>query len=349
MDKTEGHIVFLTPGFPENEQDSTTIPALQVYLKTLRKTLTDICMTVITFQFPFSKKSYDWNGIQVIPLNGKNNRLKKLLIWNRALIKLQELNKKKKITVLHSFWISEASFIAQKFAKKYGIRNIVTVMGQDALRRNFYSKYLINSNCKIVSLSQNQHDLILKKLKLKSQIIPWILDHESFPELLNTKINILAVGSLIKLKNYPKFIEIILVLVKEFPNLKVQIIGGGNQEPSLRNTISQKKLDNNIVLTGKLSRKKVYQKMSQSGILLHTSLYESFGYVFAEALYSGMHVVSFNVGIAKSFPSWKVCSNDTEMINHLSYLINENQIERKRFLLNKKEDTLNPYLKLYHT
>ena len=32
MQNSNTHLVFLTPGFPECEEDSTAIPALQVYL-----------------------------------------------------------------------------------------------------------------------------------------------------------------------------------------------------------------------------------------------------------------------------------------------------------------------------
>ena len=85
MEIQKQHIVFLTPGFAESDKDSTTIPALQVYLKSLRKTLPDTKMTLLAFQFPFSKTIYDWHGIEVILLNGKNKRIKKLWVWRKAM------------------------------------------------------------------------------------------------------------------------------------------------------------------------------------------------------------------------------------------------------------------------
>ena len=80
------HIVFLTPGFAESEKDSTTIPALQVYLKNLKKKLPKTKMTIITFQFPFINKVYDSIWKDGLNLNDQSivhklikNRLNELL------------------------------------------------------------------------------------------------------------------------------------------------------------------------------------------------------------------------------------------------------------------------------
>ncbi len=119
MIKQQQHIVFITPGFTESENDSTTIPALQVYLKNLSHSLTDTKLTLIAFQFPYTKQSYFWNGIEIIPLNGKNRRFRKPFIWNIALRLLKRIHQKHPICNIHSFWIGECAMIGEKFAKKY--------------------------------------------------------------------------------------------------------------------------------------------------------------------------------------------------------------------------------------
>ena len=342
------HIVFLTPGFAASEKDSTTIPALQVYLKTLRNTLPEVKMTLISFQFPFTKTTYDWNGITVLPLNGKNKRIKKLWTWKKASRRLKELHRKHPVTCVHSFWIGEASMIGTKFSNKYNIKHIVTVMGQDASDGNSYAERLQHTNTILVTLSKNQQELLTKNYRLESIIIPWNLDTSSFPKLQDTTIDILGVGSLHTVKNYINFIDIISILAKEFPKLKACIIGEGTEKKVLQTQIELLQISNNVVLFGQLPRQDVLLKMSRSNILLHTSTYESFGFVFPEALYSGMQLVSKDVGIATEIPEWKICDTKEIMIKACKSFLNTKKTLKKRVLLHKENTCVNSYKSLYN-
>lgn len=348
MHTTKQHIVFLTPGFAASEKDSTTIPALQVYLKSIKNTLPDTKFTLLSFQFPFTNKPYTWNGIEVIPLNGKNKRYKKLWIWKNAMEKLEEINKQQKINTIHSFWIGECSKIGYKFSKKHNTNHIVTVMGQDARLKNNYAKQLLNTSTKVVTLSKNHKKELQKNHQLDSIIIPWSLDINSFPELQNNTIDILGVGSLNSIKNYSDFIDIIFQISKSYPNLKVSIIGKGTLTETIKTKIEHLNLKNTISLLGELPRHHVLEKMAQSKILLHTSLYESFGFVFLEALYSGLHIVSYNVGLAKVSPNWIVGTSKETLTKGCETLLNSCLKEKTRILLNPKKETTNAYLTLYN-
>lgn len=348
MNTKKPHIVFLTPGFAESKNDSTTIPALQVYLKNLIKTLPNTKMTIITFQFPFIDKIYDWNGIEVIPLNGKNKRYKKLWVWRKATQRLKKLHFENPISVLHSFWIGECSLIASRFAKKHNIKQITTVMGQDANLGNKYVKSLKKTNTKIVTLSKNQNTILLKNYNLNTTIISWNLDTTSFPELQKSTIDLLGIGSLNEVKNYPTFINVISELVTTFPNLKAEIIGEGVKKNELEKQIKDLNLTKNIKLTGLLSRTSVLKKMSKASVLLHTSAYESFGFVFLEALYAGMEIVSFNVGLAKPTTKWNVCKTENEMIEACKKFLITSKEEKKRISLIQEDFCTSSYIKLYN-
>jgi 1,2-diacylglycerol 3-alpha-glucosyltransferase len=345
MEKSLEHIVFLTPGFPENESDTTTIPALQDYLKLIRQELPNTKLTLLAFQFPFSDEAYNWHGIDVIPMNGKNSKLKRISVWYNVWQTLKKLNHKEPITHIHSFWIGECSWIGQRFSASRNIMHFVTAMGQDVFK-NKYARFMNPSKSKIITLSKSQNDLLLKNYGFQSEIIPWSVPVGIFPEMKGNKVDILAVGSLNSVKNYAVFIDIVEAVAKSHPNLKVEIIGDGGIQ-SIQKEIASRGLSTVITLCGKLSRQQVLQKMSESKILLHTSKYESFGYVFAEALYSGMKVVSFDVGASKSIPEWKIGTSNEGIIEAcLFFLATENN--KKRVLLNAQTETLNPYLKLYH-
>lgn len=346
MSTAKSHIVFLTPGFAENETDTTSVPALQDYLKLIRQHVPGIQLTLLTFQFPFATESYDWHGITVIPLNGKNSKLNKISIWYNAWQTLQHLNRQNPITVIHSFWIGECSLLGQRFAAARNIRHIVTAMGQDVYK-NKYARFLNPFKSSIVTLSENHSSLLLKNYRLKSEIIPWSIPVAAFPEMKENQVAILGVGSLNSVKNYAVFIAIIKSVAEKYPALKVTIIGEGTEFKNIQKNIAENKLTSVITLCGKCNRAAVYDKMSSAKILLHTSKYESFGYVFAEALYSGMKIVSFNVGTAKPSPQWKIATTETAMSEAVLDFLNENS-PKSRVLLSTNEATIKAYLKLYH-
>lgn len=348
MNNNNQHIVFLTPGFAESESDSTTIPALQVFLKSMRKVLPNAKLTLLTFQFPFTKKKYDWHGIEVIPLNGQNKRLKKLRTWRKATKTLQKLHKIQKIDTIHSFWIGECTRIGEKFATKYNINHVVTVMGQDAVVKNSYGKVLINSNANIVTLCPNHQKALQKTYGLSSVTIPWHLDVSEFPTLQKNTIDILGVGSLNEIKNYGDFIDVISALAKTYNNLNVQIIGDGDMRNEIEAKIKNLQLNTTITLLGKLPRTEVFAKMSQSNILLHTSMYESFGFVFLEAFYSGMHIVSYDVGLALDSTKWRVCQDKITLIEACNSILSKENIAQNRSVLGTEEETMNAYLLLYN-
>ena len=112
---------------------------------------------------------------------------------------------------------------------------------------------------------------------------------DDFPPLNNERdIDILGVGGLIPLKNYQLFIRLIKSILPDFPNLKAVIIGEGKERKIIEQMIEEWNLSEHISLTGMLPRHEVLNYMNRSRIFLHPSTYESFGFVFSEALYSGM-------------------------------------------------------------
>lgn len=345
MNLNSKHIVFLTPGFAASEKDSTTIPALQEYFKSLKHFLPFVKLTVLTFEFPFTNDRYKWNGIEIIPLNGQNSKLKKILVLRKAYKILQKLHTENSIDIIHSFWIGECSLTGQHFANKHNLKHIVTAMGQDTFK-NKYALFLNKNQSKIVTLSKNHHDVLFKNYGIESKIIPWGINPESFPQLSENTIDILGVGSLNHVKNYPLFIEIINEILKTEPNIKVVIIGKGDQKKNIEKLIKEYELENNIILVGGLERNAVLEKMSVSNILLHTSTYESFGYVFSEALYSGMKIVSFDVGNFKEIPEWKIGSSKESFAKSLSCFL-KTETKKKRILLATSEECVNMYINLY--
>ena len=108
------------------------------------------------------------------------------------------------------------------------------------------------------------------------------------------------------MKDFNTFIDIANILLQKRPNLVIRIIGEGVQEHFLAEKIKKLSLQEHIKLLGCLKNQEVQQYMQNSKVFLHTSTFETQGYVFLEALMNGMNIVSRKVGIAKQGISWQI-------------------------------------------
>src|SRR5688572_4590374 len=100
-------LIILSPGFPENEHDTTCLPPQQTFLRALKKQFPELQIIVLAFQYPFKSRRYTWHGIQVISFGGKNpGKLKRLWIWLRVFKQLTGIAKNGKEGVgIMSFWL----------------------------------------------------------------------------------------------------------------------------------------------------------------------------------------------------------------------------------------------------
>lgn len=345
-------ILFLVPGFPKNEEDSTCIPALQQYVYHLAKSNPDSHFAVIAFQYPYTRQKYSWHGIEVYPCGGKGRRrFGRLITWLTAMKYTLRAHTKNRVTLIHSFWLEECAFVGQFMSKILSVRHIASIMGQDALPRNLYLKYVTYSSMTITAGSFNAADVFHHSTGHQvNAIIPIGLDVDNFNTKKNEQtrnIDILGVGSLIALKNYVLFIEIIGKLSKSFPEMKAAIIGDGAERDNLKQLIIENRLENNIELPGELSRPETIEYMYRSKILLHTSKYESQGYVFLEALYCGLSVVCFNVGFVERSEKMLLCASKEEMTENLNYLLKQN-LTYEPTLLKSINETVDEFRQIYN-
>lgn len=306
------HILFLTPGFPSDENDDSCIPPLQEFLIGFSKAFPQTKITVFTLHYPYKNIKYIWNGISVHPFSGEDNRIKKPFLWNKVIKDARILNEQTKIDLIHSLWFGECAMLGNIISNKFKCNHICTLMGQDALKSNFYQTLLKNAKIKTIAISRNQADEFQIRLNKKvDDIIHWGINDQT-QHNLERDIDLLAAGSLIPLKNYSLLIRVVEGLKTLKPDVKCIIAGTGPEEAKLKSLTNEEDLNENIIFMGLITRREILKLMQRSKILIHPSSFEGFGYVFAEALSSGMSLVSFDVGAAHSHPKWFIAKNEME-------------------------------------
>lgn len=323
MKKESKHIVIVTPGFPETEQEKTCIPALQFFVEKLAKQQ-NIEVTVITAHYPFNKSTYLWHNCEVYALGFQNKKRNKLKSFFQQWKTLKLINKVKPIDVIHSFWLGECSFIGHYFSKKHNIKHLTTMMGQDAKKGNKYVPFLPLKKMKIVSLSSFHQAQIKNNYLIDTPIIPWGINYTPKPTVKT--IDIIGIGSFIDLKKYTDFIETISLLKECKPSIKAVLIGSGPLLNTYKNKISALQLEDTIDIKGALCYNETQEYLSMSKVLLHTSEFESFGMVFAEAIANHTAIVSRAVGFANNSKHWHVGNNTEDFKKGCLYFLENKQI-----------------------
>lgn len=350
--KLDRHIVILTPGFPKNEKDENCVPYLQAFVKYLTDHHKGYQISIIALQYPHHETEYSWNSVTVYGCGGHDRKFpRRILTWRKCLKFFIRINTAKRVHVIHSFWLNECAFLGNYLSKKYGTKHLCTLMGQDVKRPNIYFKLLPLSDMHLISVSDFQKRIFLEQAGLlTSSVIQWGVDPADFEHSnnLTPDIDILGVGSLLPVKNYSLFVDLISTIQEKYPAVKVVLIGDGPEREMLIERIKTLGLENSVRLTGTLSRKDVLGLMFRSKILLHTSLFESYGYVFSEALATGMNIVSFEVGIAHPTEAWRVCHSYQAMAEQLKFILGKKFI-RKMEVRYSIAETTNKYVEFYNS
>jgi glycosyltransferase involved in cell wall biosynthesis len=343
-------LIILTPGFPANEADSTCLPFPQLFVKTLQQLNPSLHIIVLAFQYPFFTAEYEWNGVKVIAYNGQNKgKIKRLMVWKAAWKKINAIVKENNVTGILNFWLGECGLIGKYAAKRHTLKSYTWLLGQDARKGNLYFSFIKPDAQSLVALSDFLAEEFYRNYGIKpAHIIPPGIDTNEFSAGTSVRdIDILGVGSLIPLKRYDIFINVIAGLVKINPHIKAAICGQGPEKVPLQKMIDDAGLSKNIVLFGEVSHHEVLVFMQRSGILLHPSSYEGFSTVLSEALYAGAHVVCFCNPMNTIFKQQHVVKTETEMINTVEKLLNDSGLCHEKIITYPIETVCRKILLLY--
>jgi glycosyltransferase involved in cell wall biosynthesis len=324
MQRTPKALLILTPGFPENEQDSTCLPALSNFVQALANAAQSTRVVVITLQYPYARQHYRWHGIDVYACGGRNRpKAYRLLTWLHAWRRLLDLRASNQVVGIFSFWLGECALVGERFAKRYGIRHFCWLLGQDARPGNRFLTRAALASGSIVAISDSLADEFFKNyLQRPRHIIPLgIRKSEQVPVHTVRDIDVLGAGSLIPLKRFDLFIDLIAALRDLTPTLKVVISGKGPEADRLHSLIAERNLYDTVKLTGEIPHNALLALMQRSKVFLHTSSYEGLAAVLLEALLAGCQVISFCKPMNESVPHFHPVASVQEAIDSIKELL----------------------------
>ncbi len=325
MSNTRKTLVIISPGFPADEADSTCLPPQQVFIKALRELNPALQVIVLTLQYPFFSRTYDWHGVQVISFGTeRSSRPYRALVMLRVWRTLRKLNREHQLIGLLSFWLDKCAFLADIFAKRHGLLHYCWLLGQDAKAGNRYFSRIKPDGARLIAISDFVARHLHHNYGVRPQhVIPIGVNTAMFDNTdpVTKNIDILGAGSLIPLKQYHIFLELVKALQPHFPQIRTVICGDGPEMKRLRARVKELGLEDNVSLIGRRSHAEVLELMLQSKILLHTANYEGLGLVNLEALCAGAKVVSFVRPMDADIPNWHIANNQPHMLSILQELL----------------------------
>jgi 1,2-diacylglycerol 3-alpha-glucosyltransferase len=305
------HIALVTPGFPRDEADTSCIPPLQIALRRLRQCHQDIRITVLALHYPKGRSPYRWHGLEVAPMGGANRPLPlRLPTLARASNAICRRHAQDPFDAVHALWLSDTAMVGWWAARRLRLPFIATAMGQDARSSNRWLSVLPLGSAQLTAVSQRASTELQHSIgRAADVVIPWGLDLpiEDLPAWNDRPIDLLGVGSLTENKDYAVLLETAAELVRTGRECRVVLIGDGEQRAALEAMVQDFGLADCVSLEGQLSREEVLERMRRAKILIHPARYESFGFVFSEALANGMTVLSRPVGAASAGARWRLC------------------------------------------
>lgn len=317
-------LIILTPGFASSEADTNCLPMQQALVRTLQEDFPALNIVVIAFQYPYFKKTYKWYGSTVISFNGKNKGgLLRIMRAKEISAVLNKIHRKNKIIGLLSFWYGECAAVGKNFADKNELKHFCWLLGQDARTGNKHVKQVKAEADELIALSDFLQEEFKRNYGIRpAHVIPPGIDTRRLA-MGETKrdVDILGAGSLIPLKRFDLFIELIAEIKKQVPTIRAVLAGNGTAREDLRAMIDRFGLHDNLRLTGELAHPELLKLMQRSKLLLHPSSYEGFSGVCQEAVACGAEVVSFCKPMNQDMEQWHIVTSRNNMLEKIMEIL----------------------------
>ena len=221
--------------------------------------------------------------------------------------------KTKKIDIINTHWIIPNGFIFALVRNFLRRPHIMTVHAADifALKRagflgRLLCRYTIKKSDCVLPVSTYIRDCFkeVSGMDFKHDIIPMGVDLDKFrpePAASKDKFTFLFVGKFVEKKGLKFLLEAADIMKKETDDFRINIIGGGHDEPYYKDYMLKKGLNKHIQFLGWVNHDKISSLYNESDALVVPSVFDRKGetegmpVVILEALACGIPVISSRI------------------------------------------------------
>ena len=205
----------------------------------------------------------------------------------------------KAIKQIDSKYIITTRDFHNKLAGKYARKDIIKIATEHNYHNND-SKYInkvvtsVKNMDYFVLVSETLTNFYQKLVRPKCIYIPNIIDDLPNKKTSLTDNIIVSVGRMEKEKGFDDLIDIIALVKKDIPNIKLYLMGDGSLKKSLEKKANDLALTDNIIFTGFISKTEMAKYLTEAKLYVMTSYTESFGLVLLEAMSYGIPCIAFD-------------------------------------------------------
>lgn len=295
----------------------------------------------------FSLTFFNWSGVF---LKNETSRYKTIRSWFNRYISIYGLP-----DLIHAHSMYWGGMLANIISREFNVPYIITEHASDIARGQNHDKLqlkqIYNESFKVVCVStfllkalRNNYEVDANKLVVIPNLLSKIFNNKIINNAQNKRFTFLNIAALTLKKRHELLIEAFAELALKYDNVELRIGGSGDQKRDIENQIKNYKLENKILLLGKLDRKQVLEEVSKCNAFVLTSEIETFGVVLIEALSQGKPIIATDSGgthdIVTEFNGYLVDLNKEAITLALENLYcNYNHFDQNRI----REDCLNRY------
>ncbi len=224
--------------------------------------------------------------------------------WRRILPVVATQLRGARVSWVHAHFGWEASGVAQAIASFLGTGWSFTAHANDIYVRNEHLGRKLRQASHLVTVCQYNVDQLRSQYSYVPDIdvvVCGVLQPTGNGNAPPTEVDVLGVGRLVEKKGFDVLIEACAQLVKERPELRVEVIGDGPEREPLHLQIANHGLEANVRMVGDLSHSEVLERMERSAIVCLPARIagdgdrESMPVVLKEAMVRGVPVVASDV------------------------------------------------------
>jgi glycosyltransferase involved in cell wall biosynthesis len=321
-------IAWITTGLAAKEGDHVGIASIHDLAKYLSESA-DVELSIFALYHPVSQEPLRFSNSWVYcgKVKGEyfsdTGKIQKLKSFKRIISLFRNEHNKKPFDIIHSIWAGESGYTAAYLAKKYNIPLIVNICGgelADLPEINYGSrtkpvqKYFVSKALNTADIIVSSSDFISEKVKhyygskiySKVRKLPFGVDGTLFkPSVENEQGQtypdnpvLLNISSAFPVKAHNDLFAAINIVKQKYPGVMLQCCGY-DEKNILKDLAAQAGLTGNVKIIGFVDHSGLPHLMHNSDVYVLSSLYESQNVSLIEASFTGLPVVSTDVGIAK--------------------------------------------------